>query len=110
MPRWVDLNLPCYNPSELPGCSATYIASDILVINKCHSKQDNYSPTFSPKTYNQEPQIFILFFNHSIELDWLEKIHLRWKAAKLVKPLKEKPKCERYYFREYHLMYLFKLF
>ena len=57
------------------------------VINKYHSKQDNYCPTLSPKTYNQELQIFIRFFNHCIELGWLDN-----NPFKLVKPLKEKPK------------------
>ena len=53
------------------------------VINKYHSKQDNYCPTLSPKTYNQELQIFIRFFNHCIELGWLEN-----NPFMLVKPLK----------------------
>ena len=43
------------------------------VTNKYHSKQDNYYPTLSPKTYNQELQIFIRFFNHCIEFGWLDK-------------------------------------
>ena len=75
------------------------------VTNKYHSKQDKYCPTLSPKTYNQELQIFIRFFNHCIELGWLEN-----NPFTLVKPLKEKPKGERYYFRENDLKYLFKLF
>ena len=75
------------------------------VINKYQSKLDNYCPTLSPKTYNQELQIFIRFFNHCIELGWLEK-----NPFMLVKPLKEKPKGERYYFREKDLKYLFKSF
>ena len=56
------------------------------VTNKYNSKQDNYCPSLSPKTYNQELQIFIRFFNHCIELGWLEK-----NPFTLVKPLKEKP-------------------
>ena len=75
------------------------------VINKYHSKQDNYCPTLSPKTYNQELQIFIRFFNHCIELGWLKK-----NPFLLVKPLKEKPKGERYYFKKNNLKYLFKSF
>ena len=75
------------------------------VINKYHSKEDNYCPTLSPKTYNQELQIFIRFFNHCIELGWLEN-----NPFTLVKPLKEKPKGERYYFKENNLKYLFKSF
>ena len=75
------------------------------VINKYHSKQDNYCPTLSPKTYNQELQIFIRFFNHCIELGWLEN-----NPFTLVKPLKEKPKGERYYFRENDLKLLFNSF
>ena len=75
------------------------------VVNKYRSKQDNYCPTLSPKTYNQELQIFIRFFNHCIELGWLEN-----NPFTLVKPLKEKPKGERYYFRENDLKLLFNLF
>jgi len=75
------------------------------VTNKYHSKQDNYCPTLSPKTYNQELQIFIRFFNHCIELGWLEN-----NPFTLVKPLKEKPKGERYYFRENDLKLLFNSF
>ena len=75
------------------------------VVNKYHSKQDNYCPTLSPKTYNQELQIFIRFFNHCIELGWLKN-----NPFTLVKPLKEKPKGERYYFREHDLTLLFNSF
>ena len=75
------------------------------VSNKYHSKQDNYCPTLSPKTYNQELQIFIRFFNHCIELGWLEN-----NPFMLVKPLKEKPKGERYYFRKIDLKLLFNSF
>jgi site-specific recombinase XerD len=75
------------------------------VTNKYHSKQDNYYPTLSPKTYNQELQIFIRFFNHCIELGWLEK-----NPFTLVKTLIDKPKGERYYFRDNDLKHIFKLF
>ena len=75
------------------------------VTNKYHSKQDNYCPTLSAKTYNQELQIFIRFFNHCKELGWVDS-----NPFKLVKPLKEKPKGERYYFREKDLKLLFKLY
>ncbi len=75
------------------------------VTNKYHSKKDNYYPTLSAKTYNQELQIFIRFFNHCKELGWVDS-----NPFKLVKPLKEKPKGERYYFREKDLKLLFKLY
>ena len=75
------------------------------VTNKYHSKEDNYCPTLSAKTYNQELQIFIRFFNHCKELGWVDS-----NPFKLVKPLKEKPKGERYYFREKDLKLLFKLY
>ena len=63
------------------------------VTNKYQSRKDNYCPTISPKTYNQELQIFTRFFNHCKELGWIAN-----NPFKLVKPLKEKPKAERYYF------------
>ena len=63
------------------------------VTNKYQSRIDNYCPTISPKTYNQELQIFTRFFNHCKELGWINN-----NPFKLVKPLKEKPKSERYYF------------
>ena len=75
------------------------------VTNKYQSKSDNYCPTLSAKTYNQELQIFIRFFNHCKELGWVDS-----NPFKLVKPLKEKPKGERYYFREKDLKLLFKLY
>ena len=75
------------------------------VTNKYHSKKDNYCPTLSAKTYNQELQIFIRFFTHCKELGWVDS-----NPFKLVKPLKEKPKGERYYFREKDLKLLFKLY
>ena len=73
------------------------------VTNKYQSKSDNYCPTLSAKTYNQELQIFIRFFNHCIELGWLEK-----NPFTPVKPLKEKPRGQRYYFRENNLNKYFK--
>ena len=63
------------------------------VTNRYQSRIDNYCPTISPKTYNQELQIFTRFFNHCKELGWINN-----NPFKLVKPLKEKPKAERYYF------------
>ena len=75
------------------------------VTNKYKSKSDDYCPTLSPKTFNQELQIFIRFFNHCKELGWVDS-----NPFKRVKPLKEKPKGERYYFREKDLKLLFKLY
>ena len=75
------------------------------VTNKYHSKQDDYCPTLSAKTYNQELQIFVRFFNHCKELGWVDS-----NPFKLVKPLKEKPKGERYYFRKKDLKLLFRLY
>ena len=100
----------CYKPllSEITVRIAknyTQQRANARVTNKYHSKQDNYCPTLSPKTYNQELQIFIRFFNHCIELGWLEN-----NPFTLVKPLKEKPKGERYYFRENDLKLLFNSF
>jgi len=75
------------------------------VTNKYQSKIDNYCPSLSPKTYNQELQIFIRFFNHCKELGWVNT-----NPFKHVKTLKEKPKKERYYFNENDLKSYFKLF
>lgn len=75
------------------------------VINKYQSKFDNYCPTLSPKTYNQELQIFIRFYNHCIELGWTDL-----NPFLLVKPLKEKSKGERYYFRDNDLKKYFSLY
>ena len=75
------------------------------VINKYRAKEDNYTPSLSPKTYNQELLIFRRFFNYCIEVEWLNS-----NPFKLVKSLKQKPKPERYYFSKKELEKIFKQF
>ena len=79
----------------------TYITSS----DNKHSFFIKVNVNLYSKTYKEELQIFIRFFNHCIELDWLKS-----NPFTLVKTLKEKPKGERYYFREKDLKCLFKSF